>query len=240
MSDEEQRRRKLAAELVADVAYASGRRRFPRTVTVADAVWITAEGHDRLDEGCEERARLAMARGRVIACGPGCSHCCDQPVTVYRAEAELIAEWLRRPENAAVREQFLAAYPAWRERAGDGFAPLVAAIAAGDVPTEERVHLEQFQRRARCAFNHQDLCTIYAVRPAVCRHAHALDTSDRCRADRYHGDRADLPTAMSFVPVDRLLGATRLLARAMHNALGGTRGTPSALCQAVYQRLTAG
>ena len=34
------------------------------------------------------------------------------------------------------------------------------------------------QRRAMCAFNHEGACSIYPVRPAVCRKAHALDTSE--------------------------------------------------------------
>jgi hypothetical protein len=230
---EHERRRALVAELGSDPAYATGRRRFPRTVSVEDAVWITGEGHERLDEAVEERARLARARGRVVACASGCSACCEQPVTVYRPEAELIAAWLRRPENAAAREAFLAAYPAWRERAGDAFAPIVAAIAAGDVAAEEQAHLAAFRGGNRCAFNRDDLCTIYPVRPAVCRHCHALETADRCRAESY------LPSTMSFVPADRLLAVSRQVARAMHHALGGARATPMALCEAVHERLTS-
>ena len=235
---ETERLARLAAELLSNVGYAEGRRSFPRTVTVDDAIRLMDEIYTEIDRACEERQALARARQRVIACTAGCNHCCELPVTVFRPEAELIAAWLRRDENAATRERFLAAVPAWRERAGDGFAPIVAAIAAGDKAAEEEAHLAQWQRRAMCAFNHEGLCTIYAVRPAVCRSAHALWSNEGCRADRYTGNRADLPSAMTFVPVDGLMAKSRLMTRALHHALGGRRGTPAALCEAVFERLT--
>lgn len=235
---ETERRLKLAAELVADPAYAEGRRRYPRTVTVDDAVWLTGENHAALDARAVQRESLARARHRPIACAAGCNACCVQPVTVFLPEALRIAAWLRRDENAATRAHFLAAFPAWKEQAGDGFAPLLAAIARGDRAAEEEAHLAQWQRRAMCAFNRDGLCAIYPVRPAVCRTAHALDTAERCQPENYRGDRANLPTELRYEPVDQVFTTARLMSRAMHHALGGERATPKALCQAVHDLLT--
>ena len=35
---------------------------------------------------------------------------------IFRPEAARVARWLDRPENAAFRAAFRAAYPAWRDR----------------------------------------------------------------------------------------------------------------------------
>jgi len=222
----------LFRELLSNVGYAEGRRRFPRTLTADDAVALTAVSHAEVEQGTAGRAERARLRRLKIACEPGCCWCCEQPVTVYLPEAVRIAGWLARDENAGARDAFLAAYPAWRERAGDGFAPLCAAIAAGDTVAERAAHVAQWQRRAMCAFNAGGLCIIYEVRPAVCRSCHALDTSDRCRADA-----GRLPVAMTYSALDEALERGRTLALAMHHALGGARRTPAALCQAVYDLL---
>jgi hypothetical protein len=229
----------LFRELLSNSGYAEGRRRFPRTVSAGDAAALTAVIHAEVDAACAGRAERARARRLAIACEPGCCWCCEQPVTVYLPEAHRIADWLRRDENAATRMAFLAAYPVWRAQAGDGFAPLAAAIAAGDAEAERAAHVAQWQRRALCAFNAGGLCSIYEVRPAVCRGCHALDTAERCRADRYRGNKEDLPTALTYSAVDEALARGRALGLALHHALGGPRRTPAALPQAVYDLLTA-
>jgi Fe-S-cluster containining protein len=224
----------LFRELLSNVGYAEGRRRFPRTLTADDAVALTAVSHEEIEQGTAGRAERARLRKLEIACEPGCCWCCEQPVTVYLPEALRIARWLSRDENVAARGLFLGAYPGWRARAGDGFDALTAAIAAGDSTAEKDAHLAQWRRRVMCAFTDQGLCTLYEVRPAVCRHCHALETSDRCRAD----SDAGLPSAMTYSALDEALQRGRTLALAMHHALGGARRTPSALCQAVYDLLT--
>src|SRR5688500_13688063 len=105
-------------QLLSNRGYAEGRRSFPRTLGARDAEAVTAAVDGELDHWGREREGVARSRGLKIACEVGCHHCCEQPVTVYLAEATRIAEWLRREENAAAREAFLAAYPAWLERAG--------------------------------------------------------------------------------------------------------------------------
>src|SRR5688500_10515128 len=200
----------LMKDLLSNPGYAGGRRSFPRTLEARDAIAITAAVHGELEHWGRERQGVARSRKLTIACEPGCCHCCEQPVTVYLPEALRIVEWLRRPEHRTAREAFLAAYPAWRERAGEGHDALTRAIAAGDVRAEEEAHLAQWQRRAMCAFNAGGLCTIYEVRPAACRACHALETPERCRADRWSGRREDLPSALSFVPLDDAVGRGKL------------------------------
>jgi Fe-S-cluster containining protein len=223
----------LLEELVSNPGYIDGRRRFPRTFTPYDALILTGTLHANVDRGCEARAGAARARGLVIACAEGCNHCCEHAVTVYLPEAIRIAEWLRLDENREAKEAFLAAYPAWRERVGDGFDRIFAAV--GD-DAKLAAHLEQWQKKVMCAFNREGRCAIYAVRPVVCRNCHAVGTSERCQAERYDGR---LPEAVRFPPLERYVAEAQRADKAMHHALGGPRGRKQALCVAVYELLTS-
>lgn len=86
-----------------------------------------------------------------------------------------------------------------------------------------------------CAFNRDGLCTIYAVRPLVCRNCHALDTNQRCKAENYGGE---LPAAHRFAPLESYVEYAQTLDRAMHHALGGQKNRKKARCIAVYELLT--
>jgi hypothetical protein len=143
-----------------------------------------------------------------------------------------IAGWLARDENAGARDAFLAAYPAWRERAGDGFAPLCAAIAAGDTAAERAAHVAQWQRRAMCAFNAAGC----ASSTRSVRRSAAAATPSTPATDAGPTPASSL-SAMTYSALDEALERGRTLALAMHHALGGARRTPAALCQAVYDLL---
>ena len=69
------------------------------------------------------------------------------------------------------------------------------------------------------------------MRPLGCRNAHALDTNERCVADRAPA------AALEFVPLDRLMqSATRLL-RAAHNAMSERRHGLESVGVAVHRLL---
>lgn len=231
MTDEE-RLGRLVEELGSDPAYASGRRSFPRTVTPGDAMAIAAGLNAEVDKGCDARARAATRDGVKIACARGCNGCCEEPILVYRPESLRAAAWLAQPENAAARERFLAAYPIWKGRAGDGPERLAALTAGGDAAAFKAAHVAEWRKQVLCAFNQAGDCTIYPVRPGVCRNAHAADTSEHC------GGASKRPAArLEFVPLDTFMERARLLLRATHHALGGPKGRPEPLCDAVYRML---
>ncbi len=234
--DEAQRIGQLMEELLSNPGYIDGRRRFPRTLTVGDAIEITGALHEQVDRGCDSRAESARGRGLKIACEPGCNACCEQPVTVFLPEAARIGAWLRRPENAAALQAFLDAYPRWREQAGDGF-DRIAAARPGDQDEQLAAHLAQWRKKVMCAFNRDGLCSIYPVRPVLCRGCHALDTNERCKAENYAGE---LPRAHRYPPLERYIEYVQRLDRAMHHALGGEKNRKRALCQAVFEVLSAG
>jgi hypothetical protein len=227
-------RERLIGELLSDPAYASGRRAFPRTVSVEAAVAVAELAQREVDRGAAAREASAVRDGMRLACGRGCTGCCEEMVLVYAAEAERIAGWLRRPENAAVREGFLARLGAWREAVGDAPARLCELVSRDDQAGYEAAHVAQWRRRILCAFNVDGDCSIYEVRPVACRNAHAVDTAEHCVGDDPSGKSA---TRLQFKPLDDFLARVRQIERATHHALGGARRRPEALCDAVGRRL---
>ena len=150
---------------------------------------------------------------------------------VYRPEAARVARWLDRPENAEARAAFRAAYPAWRDRQGD----TPARLSATFVNHPDRyvdAHKAAWGRRILCAFNVDGACSIYPVRPTVCRLAHALDTAEHC-----HAGAAQPAHRATFVPLDQFVARTRTLLAAAHHAARGPKARVEALCAVVYELL---
>lgn len=101
-------------------------------------------------------------RPSSLACKRGCSHCCHRPVSTSAPTALWIASTLRRTSTK------------------DEFANALARIAALD----EKTHGLPFSPSSRpplpCAFLVDDACSIYAIRPFVCRAWNSAD-EDACR-----------------------------------------------------------
>jgi hypothetical protein len=224
----------LMRELESDPAYARGDRSYEGEVSPDHVVLIAEQLLEAIDEGTAVRARKAEAAGVHIACGAGCHYCCEQPILVWLPEAMVVARFLERPENAAVKQGFLERYPGWRAAVGEGLERMADRSEAEDWEGYSRAHREAWQKRVVCAFNRDGLCTIYEARPAVCRHYHALDTAEHCRVDHPSGIA---PRYATFVPLDRLVSRVKLLGSAMHHALGARRLRMVALCTAVHDLL---
>jgi Fe-S-cluster containining protein len=236
--DEAQAKRRIL-ELMTELSkpdHVSGRRAFPRTLDPADAMFIAGKLQEAVDEGCEVRARKIAEDGMKLACGPGCNYCCEQPILVWLPEAMRVAAWLERPENAAAREAFLEAYPVWRDRIEADVQRVGESTATGDRLATLRVFLAAFQKRVLCAFNRDGKCTIYPVRPIVCRHHHALETSAHCNADDEGEERRGF---VAFKPLDDFVERARRLNLSMHNALGAPKQQTLPLCTTVHELLTA-
>jgi len=229
--DEAHRLRQLTDELASDPAYATGQRKFPRRVSLADAATIAAGLADEVDLGIAAREAAMAAQGQVLACKRGCAGCCEEPIMIFRPEAARVAHWLEAPENAEVRAAFRAAYPAWKRAVGDTPSKLSNLFLGQPGPYVE-AHIEGWSKGVRCAFNRGGDCTIYPVRPIVCRTGHALDTSEHC-----HGAAATPAARATFVPLDQFVARTRKLLAATHNAARGPRGRVEALCDAVHELL---
>lgn len=113
---------------------------------------------------------------------------------------------------------------------------ITALIASGDEAGQLQLYIEPFHKGVTCAFNMHGMCSIYPVRPIVCRVAHALDAADYCRSDNRDGL---LPARLSFVPLEQFISPARSVILAAHHAMGGPSGTPTILCKAVYRLLAS-
>lgn len=166
-----ERLQRVAMELADAV---SNRKKLP-VVQRTDAAGLVGMMHAQLDAAIADRDREIGAR---MACHKGCNACCISPVLVTEGEAVAVAEWLK--DNPAVRAQYEAAYPAWRDKLGE-------LVAEASQPRDADANLAWCitakRREAMCTFNQDGACTIYPVRPALCRKTHALDTNAHCGAD---------------------------------------------------------
>jgi Fe-S-cluster containining protein len=241
MRDEEELG-KLIERLTSRPEYAMGTRRFAEAIDDDDAAEIAEALQRQLEPGLRAREEATRRQRLPIACARGCNVCCEELVIVYLPEALAVARWLRSAAGAEARAWFLEKYPSWRERAGDGI-EREAELNADYTRREEyeRAHKEQWQRRVMCAFNHEGACSIYPVRPMLCRDGHAVETNARCCVDVA---LVDPPRRLTFAPVDDFMKRANVLLRATHNAIAGEAHTATrsnraeALCELVYRLLT--
>jgi len=134
-----------------------------------DAAAVTELFYAQIDRGTAARAAFVEKHGAKVACFEGCSDCCRQVPAIFAGEAVTIAEWLERPENDAVKERFLARFPDWHDKLKDLIEQWFEAVAAKDVERASEVHAAMYRRGTMCAFNKNGSCTIYEVRPSICR-----------------------------------------------------------------------
>lgn len=221
--DESARLDQLIGELAADLDGYATTRKFPSKIPLGDAAAIAERMQTEIDKAVEARAEKIAASGAVLACHRGCAGCCEEPIMVFRPEAARVARWLALPENTDAKAHFLAAYPAWKARIGEAVAKLSHAYTAHPLSYKAQ-HVEAWKQGVLCAFNRDGDCTVYPVRPIVCRTGHALETSEHCTG------AAPAPAMRAtFVPLDQFVTRTRTLLVAVHNAARGARGRPEAL-----------
>lgn len=223
----------LIGELAADLEGYATHRKFPRRVQLQEAAEVAAFLQQQVDSGVEVRAAAIARSSAKLACTRGCNGCCEEPIMVFRPESARVGHWLAQPENVAARDAFLAAYPDWKARIGD-LADKLSALFETDAANYVAHHVDVWRQGVLCPFNRDGDCTVYAVRPIICRTAHALDTNEYCS-----GASETPATHATFVPLDNFVARARRLLMATHNATPGTRGRPQALPHAVYAMLQA-
>jgi Fe-S-cluster containining protein len=206
----------------------AGRRKRLPVIQANDAAGLIAMMHEQLDHAIERRNADAESAGVVIACRRGCNACCYLPVVTGEAETLAVTHWLRQPENAVVRERFHAAYPAWRAAHG---AIIEQLVAPSTEDARARVAAKYFFQRAVCPFNHEGDCTIYPVRPSLCRTTHAVGSNEKCQ------DAVGVES-ISHPEVTATYQGQSAMRTALEDALRPGRRT-EALPKAVMRRLTS-
>lgn len=217
MSDPERLQRVVTALAEAISAREEGKRVKLPVLQRADAAALTQVMHAQLDDAIAERDAYL---GDRLACSKGCNACCRAAVVVAEGEAIAVAEWLR--ENPAARARFESAFPAWR-------AALGSLVETPE--TDDSWSADVRKRDVMCAFNHEGACTIYPVRPSLCRTTHALDTNQYCNV----ADDVRIPY-FQHPPTEELYQEQRPMRFGIHASLRPSHRF-ELLCAAVHRLL---
>lgn len=121
--------------------------------------------------GIAQHAAGRMAeQNEPVTCGPKCSACCRQLVPISSFEAEGLAQWVRSlplDQQHALAARFYRAMLALQERG------VLAKITPQlfELTNDEFKHLalEYFAAAVACPFLVDETCSIYPIRPLVCR-----------------------------------------------------------------------
>lgn len=118
----------------------------------------------------ENAATDSDAAGKPVSCRAGCGACCRQLVPLSLFEAEALAEWLQTlPEirRAALRERFQQAL-AQLSKAGL-LDRLLDAARLEDAGSRKQLGIDYFHAGVACPFLEEESCSIYPLRPMICR-----------------------------------------------------------------------
>jgi Fe-S-cluster containining protein len=162
-------------------------RHLGETPTASNVAALTTEAMNALSKLTEG---LAAQSERPIACSAGCAHCCHQSVGVTGVEALTIAHHLKAT---------------WGQAELDGLRERTRAMRAR---TQGMTYKERHAPSLPCVFlGDAGKCTIYAVRPLVCRAVNSLN-ADECR-ENLHDESKRTAYLESGHGASALLGPVR-------------------------------
>jgi uncharacterized protein len=98
-----------------------------------------------------------------LACRAGCAWCCYLQVSITAPEAVLVAEYLRQSLSA------------------EALAAVTARVRTLDAVTHGMTPQERIELRRPCALLVNDRCSVYEVRPIMCRGWNSADAA-QCEA----------------------------------------------------------
>ncbi|MEO6853315.1 MAG: YkgJ family cysteine cluster protein [Rhodoferax sp.] len=159
-----------------------------------------------MQQGVDQVVAAAQQQGVQLDCAAGCSHCCQAKVEAMAPEILLIAGAIAAG-SAQQQAQTIARLQAHQAVQAEGAAP--------------------WSRQPACPFLVDQLCSIYALRPASCRKAHSQDVR-ACRSDA-----AQIPQSLQLVLQAEALQLGTAAAYRQH----GLDAEPQELVQAVLQAL---
>jgi Fe-S-cluster containining protein len=143
---------------------------------VRERIGVVRAAMQTCDDDIARELTVLAARGVVPSCSRGCAHCCSQEILVPRAEAEAIVDWLRASwstEQLDALKDRLRAWLAWHH------GEFTRRVRAG----EDRQTVA-YEDGPGCAALRDGTCSIYAVRPTMCRMHYVDSPADACRSAR--------------------------------------------------------
>nr|WP_230390897.1 YkgJ family cysteine cluster protein [Reinekea sp. G2M2-21] len=115
-------------------------------------------------------------------CQKGCNACCHQIVDVFTWEEPAIFKYLAKVFTAAQKKQLARNIKQWFNRFNRNTRP---ANRSSPLTFEEIRNVEHIFRENKyaCPFLMGTSCSIYPVRPLVCRVHYQADSPNNCRID---------------------------------------------------------
>lgn len=131
------------------------------------------------DMACQEAQRL----GFPLSCTKGCGACCRQLVPLSPPEAGLIFEVVQsmpKPRRVQVEARF---HEAVEQLDKDGLLNTIKEVtwALGTDEDAQTLARQYFSRSIPCPFLEDEACTIYELRPSMCREYLVTSPAELCR-----------------------------------------------------------
>lgn len=136
---------------------------------------------DQLREGIgsiHAAADVALAN-EPKACSKGCWHCCRQLIRVHAAEELPITDYIKKNFSSELRRRVQYNLQKW-------FQTLEANTPPKELLSEEDVEafgVYHMKNGVRCPFLVDGACSIYPVRPTLCRTFYVKDRPEDCEAN---------------------------------------------------------
>ncbi len=137
-----------------------------------------------------ELDRLRSEEGIIPSCQSGCDHCCRYHIVMNIAEAQALAHYIRREFSAEQIDELRLRTHQWHE--WDNSQP-----GRPSPIITEQTNLSNYD--PGCPLLVNGTCSVYPVRPVVCR-AHFVSSHPRyCRAVNDPGSTEDAPLVLKSV-----------------------------------------
>jgi len=141
--------------------------------------------------------RAAHRLGLTVACHRGCAHCCRQLVPLSAPEAAMVFEFvmtLAEPRRSEISGRFSAAVTRLEKM---GLLSELKRLQDPAISGREQTAITRtyFEQQIACPFLDDECCSIYAVRPSMCREYLVCSPADNCR-NPYEQRIDKLPVSM--------------------------------------------
>ncbi len=141
--------------------------------------------------------RAAHRLGLTVSCHGGCGHCCRQLVPLSAPEAAMVFEFvmtMAEPRRSKISGRFSAAVTRLEKM---GLLSELKRLQDPAISDREQTAITRkyFEQQIACPFLDDECCSIYAVRPSMCREYLVCSPADNCRSP--YEQRIDkLPVSM--------------------------------------------
>lgn len=155
---------KKAYDLAIDILKTGGKNK--------DTALLLTQNLYKFGEGLVEKIERQKRINLKIDCKIGCSFCCYSRVSLTPVEAVLISDFIKQNYSLKKTDALL-------KRATNNLRLIHGKSE------EERIHL---WGKTPCIFLHEETCSIYNVRPIICRAWHSL-SADQCSVAFHTSDK---------------------------------------------------